>query len=63
MCACKDKPCADAVAQEMNKWMADVGGTGAKSDKPTKEQEGKMGEVAIQMNDCNTKLQGSAAKP
>jgi hypothetical protein len=58
LCACKDKACADAVSQELSKWMSDVASTGPKSEAPTKEQEEKMGDVAKQLGECSAKLSG-----
>jgi hypothetical protein len=60
MCACKDAACGQAVQQDVARWTSEVAASGPKSDKPTKEQEGKLGEIVVQLNDCLARLQ---AKP
>lgn len=54
MCACKDKACAEKVAEKMGKWATENAEKVGKDTKPTPEQE-KLG---TEMTQCMTKAMG-----
>jgi hypothetical protein len=55
MCACQDKPCADAVSDEMTRWSVDVGrAANAGDQRPSEAQLKEMGELAERFGACMT---------
>jgi len=54
MCACKDKACAEKVAEKMGKWATDNADKVKKDEKPTPEQE----KLVTELTACTTKAMG-----
>jgi hypothetical protein len=55
VCACKDKPCLEAVDKEMTAWMAEAA-KGLADAKPTKDQDEKADKLQADMKACASKI-------
>ena len=62
MCKCTDKPCADKVQADMNKWSADnAKNAGDKPEKPSDEDMKKMQDVGTKYGECMAKAMSAGA--
>jgi hypothetical protein len=52
MCACKDKPCADAIDAAMLKWSAEMAKSAAKEDPADLETIKEMTAITTKYGDC-----------
>jgi len=56
MCKCMDKPCADAVQADFNKWAQDMGKDMEAEDKPDEEIAKRAGDIMQEYVRCQQKL-------
>jgi hypothetical protein len=63
MCACTDKPCADAVQSEMTRWSTEISQRKEDYDKPTEEEVEEVTKVSQRLSTCTMTAMGYGSPP